>query len=236
MLDALVLVGFVFFFVWLFSAPKEPQTKTPVKIHNRHGHRCYVDGLNPAELSVVKLLAENLDHKDYFLFNNLSIPSEHNGSSQIDHIIVSRFGVFVIESKDYSGWIFGHKHRKEWTATYRGRRNRRSSKYPFQNPLLQNYAHVAALSSHLQYVAKHIRSVVVFSDECEFQTERIENVLYQRELVDYIKKFNVPKLKRGELIMAIGHLSYMCQATHIPPDVHISNIENRIAAKVENNP
>ncbi len=230
MFDALVLIGLAFFFVWLFSASKKPETKTPVRIHNRHGHRCYEDGLNESEQAVVNTLASNLNHNDYFLFNNLTIPSAHNGSTQIDHIVVSRFGIFIIESKNYSGWIYGHANRKKWTATYEN-----GKKYEFQNPIFQNYGHVATLKADMQYAAKYMHSIIIFSDLCKFKTPRINNVLHLSELNDYIKKFNEPKLKQVELLVAIGHLSYMCQASHIQPHVHISNIENRIAAKVEKN-
>ena len=47
-----------------------------------------------------------LDKSIYFPLNNLTLPTK-NGTTQIDHVIVSRHGIFVIESKNIDGWIFG---------------------------------------------------------------------------------------------------------------------------------
>lgn len=55
-----------------------------------------------------------LNAKDYIIINNVTLPIE-NGTTQIDHIIVSKFGIFVIETKNFSGWIFGKKDDLTWT-------------------------------------------------------------------------------------------------------------------------
>ena len=54
-----------------------------------------------------------LDKKQYHLIKNVTLPTA-NGSTQIDHIIVSRYGVFVIETKNMKGWIFGSPNQKIW--------------------------------------------------------------------------------------------------------------------------
>ena len=89
---------------------------------------------------IIKVEALNkLDRSQYHYFHNLIIP--HNGATtQIDNIIVSPFGVFVIEAKYYEGWIFGGAQQKTWWHT-----KSRHEKYPFTNPLYQNYAHIKAL-------------------------------------------------------------------------------------------
>jgi len=55
-----------------------------------------------------------LDRSEYHLLKNVTLPLEE-GTTQIDHIIVSRFGVFVIETKNMKGWIFGDARQKTWT-------------------------------------------------------------------------------------------------------------------------
>ena len=62
------------------------------------------------------------------------VPSR-NGTTQIDHILVSAYGIFVIETKNLKGWIFGSAENATWTQVLAGK------KYPFQNPLKQNYRH-----------------------------------------------------------------------------------------------
>ena len=59
-----------------------------------------------------KVVAGKLDHlpKDqYKVLNNVTIPTP-KGSSQIDHLVVSIYGIFVIETKNYNGWIYGGEH------------------------------------------------------------------------------------------------------------------------------
>src|SRR5262245_49165760 len=72
--------------------------------------------------------------KDYRHFKRILVPTSR-GTSEIDHLIVSRFGLFVIELKDHSGWIFGDENDAYWTAVYFRK------KFSFQNPLRQNYGH-----------------------------------------------------------------------------------------------
>ena len=56
---------------------------------------------------------------EYTIFNNLLF--ENNGySTQIDHLVVSPYGVFVIETKDYKGWIFGGEYSEKWTQNIYG--------------------------------------------------------------------------------------------------------------------
>ena len=103
-----------------------------VTIH-KHGHRCYSEGLNFYEQSVVSILARNLNSNKYYLFNNVILPCSNTKTTQIDHVVVSEYGIFVIESKDYGGWIFGNRDRSKWTQSMKT-----GNKYQFQNPLHQN--------------------------------------------------------------------------------------------------
>jgi hypothetical protein len=81
-----------------------------------------------------------LDKEVYHLIKNVTLPTD-NGSTQIDHIIVSVYGIFVVETKNMKGWIFGSPNQKTWTQKI----YKLSSK--FQNPLHQNYKHVKELQS-----------------------------------------------------------------------------------------
>src|SRR5882757_5479510 len=82
--------------------------------------------------------AEDFDPEVYHHFTNLIIPTSR-GSAELDHLIVSRFGLFVVELKDRSGWIFGNENDAKWTSVHFGK------KFKFQNPLHQNYGHAMAL-------------------------------------------------------------------------------------------
>jgi hypothetical protein len=87
---------------------------------------------NIGEVLVRKFLSNNLPMGSWHLLNNVTLKLE-DGTTQIDHVLVSRFGIFVIETKHYKGWIFGDEKSREWTQVIWGR------KYRFQNPLHQIY-------------------------------------------------------------------------------------------------
>src|SRR5438445_9191178 len=91
----------------------------------------------------------------YHHFRKIILPTSR-GSCEIDHLIVSPFGLFVIENKDRSGWIFGEESDRNWTAVHF------TNKYAFQNPLHQNYGHVKALQELLGIGASKIHASVVF--------------------------------------------------------------------------
>lgn len=114
-----------------------------------------------------------LDPKIYHSLNNVTLNTD-NGTTQIDHVIVSRFGIFVIEAKNFGGWIFGSADQPQWTQSLPG-----GKKFKFQNPLRQNHRHVKALSEFLGLPEDKFHSVVMFWGECEFKTEMPANVMGQ---------------------------------------------------------
>jgi len=121
-----------------------------------------------------------LDKKKYQLLKNVTLQTD-DGTTQIDHIIVSQYGVFVIETKNYKGWIFGSEHSKTWTQSIYGKKS------TFQNPLHQNYKHVKVLQKLLKLDDDKIFSVVVFVGESTFETDMPINVVYPLGLLKFIK-------------------------------------------------
>ena len=137
-----------------------------------------------------------LDKREYRLLKNVTLPIE-GGTTQIDHIIVSRFGIFVIETKNMKGWIFGNPQHKRWTQQLYRR------KHQFQNPLHQNYGHVMTLKSLLGLTDHQLHSVVYFIGDCSFKTPMPENVL-RRGLITYIKRKTTPVLSVEEVDRIVG--------------------------------
>lgn len=119
----------------------------------------------------------------YRVINNVLIPTE-NGTTQVDHVVVSPGGVFAVETKHKNGWIYGNEYDKEWTQV------EFNKKYRFQNPLHQNYAHTKSLAQHLGIDHDKIHSVVVFWGSCELKTRMPDNVckggILSTELQRYI--------------------------------------------------
>lgn len=120
-------------------------------------------------MTVAKKIA--LDGDVYRDLNNVTIPKS-NGTTQIDHIIVSRYGIFVIVTKNMEGWIFGDEKQPQWTQSLYGK------KFRFQNPLHQNYRHTKALEEFLGLPASHFHSAVCFVGEtCKLKTALPANVI-----------------------------------------------------------
>jgi restriction system protein len=121
---------------------------------------------------------------EYKVFNNVIIRTKR-GSTQIDHVIVSPYGLFAVETKDKTGWIFGDANRELWTGVIFKKR------YSFPNPLRQNYAHTKSLSEYLGVGHEKIHSLVIFWGDCEFKTPMPDNVckggILNKRFRDYIQ-------------------------------------------------
>lgn len=111
-----------------------------------------------------------LDSEQYHFFHDILIPDDQ-GSTQIDHVIVSKYGVFVVETKRRDGWIYGTESDEKWRWVFF---NKKGS---FQNPLRQNYRHTKSLAKYLQINHDKIHSLVVFWGKCEFKTQMPERVV-----------------------------------------------------------
>ncbi|WP_201565221.1 NERD domain-containing protein [Psychrobacter sp. CMS30] len=124
-----------------------------------------------------------LEKDVYHRLNNITLPLANGGSTQIDHVIVSIYGIFVIETKNYKGWIFGNEKQRQWTQVIMGR------KYKFQNPLRQNYLHIKTLADLLALDLNYFHSMIAFIGECELKTrdELPEHVLTSG-MASYVKK------------------------------------------------
>lgn len=123
----------------------------------------------------------SLDER-YRVFNNIIVYTDR-GSTQIDHIIVSEFGIFTIETKDKSGWIFGGSDQGEWTQIIYNK------KFKFQNPLRQNYRHTKSLSEFLGIEHDKIYSLIIFWGNCEFKSPMPDNVFKGSIFDNRIKKY-----------------------------------------------
>ena len=107
-------------------------------------------------------------------------------TTQIDHVCLSRYGIFVIETKNYSGWIFGSAEDRQWTQVFKNR-----AKYRFQNPLFQNRLHTRAISKQLGMSSELVHSIIVFiSSASNIKTELPANVTNSPfQAARYIKSF-----------------------------------------------
>ena len=132
------------------------------------------------EWQVNLLIKFFLNINEYHLVKDVTLPTE-KGTTQIDHIVVSKYGIFVIETKNMKGWILGGANKKHWTQKI----YKHTSK--FQNPLHQNYKHVKTLEACLNSRKECVFSVIIFIGDSTFKTKMPENVTFARGGVEYIK-------------------------------------------------
>lgn len=177
---------------------------------------------NDGEVRVSRLLCTHFSPPDYHLLNHVTIRMD-DGTTQVDHILVSRFGVFVIETKDFTGWIFASATDATWTQVHF------RHKVKFQNPILQNFRHLLAVQGLLDFLPPEVvKSVVVFSGDAEFKTTTPEGVMPIGDLVEYLRRQNDEVMSLNRLQFCVGRLETARLAISDETDVeHIQSLSRR---------
>ena len=135
----------------------------------------------------VKLELNKLSKKEYIILNDIML-EDQNGTHQIDHIVISKYGIFVIETKNYYGMIVGDEYQVNWTK-YLGK-----NKYSFKNPIHQNYGHIKALEEVLHLKEDKFISVICISNQAKVEVNdknvvQLDNInelilSYEKEIID----------------------------------------------------
>lgn len=118
---------------------------------------------------------------EFRVFNDILLGTA-KGSSQIDHVVISKYGVFVIETKNYSGWIHGHEYSEYWTQSIYDKKTK------FRNPIKQNWAHIYALKEVLsEFRQVSYLPIIVFTGSAVLKniTSNVP-VIYAHQLIDTI--------------------------------------------------
>jgi len=177
---------------------------------------------NRSEAKVSRALKKRFAAPDYHLLNHVTLPLGE-GTTQIDHILVSRFGVFVIETKDYRGWIFAGPNDRYWTQVlYR-------AKFRFQNPLRQNYAHARAVHDLLEFLpADAICPAVVFTGTAEFKTAVPDGVFSLAGFLAYVESQAVESMSINRVQFCVGRLeTARLSITKVTDVEHVRRLRRR---------
>lgn len=141
-----------------------------------------------------------LPNSRYVKFHNVTLPTAR-GTTQIDHLIVSRNGIFVVETKMMKGWIYGSQYDKQWTQKFP------NSSFMFQNPLRQNFGHIKALQEILPDLADDVfQSVICMCGEHKIKTKMPKNVTRGVWYVKFIRSFKEKKLTAEQLSKVISSI------------------------------
>lgn len=129
------------------------------------------------------------------LMTNLYIPKADGSTTELDLIMIAETGIYVFESKNYSGWIFGDERYKSWTQTLPNKQ-----KYKFFNPIWQNKGHIKALEAVIGIEEKELtKSYIVFSERCTLKKINVTSpsvkVIKRDNLLRTIKKDSMESRK-----------------------------------------
>ena len=157
------------------------------------------------EQIVNDVLQVSLSDDDYALLSNVTLPivdlDGNKGTSQVDHILISTRGVFVIETKHYRGSIVGTEDSYEWFQYTQ------FDKYTFQNPIRQNRSHIFAIEGITGYPAAEMLNVVSFSGDAVFKSEQPNGVVKSSELRSHIESYPRGKLGIEDVYRLTGQLN-----------------------------
>lgn len=176
---------------------------------------------------------------EYMVINDLLLPSSQ-GTTQIDHVVVSPYGIFVIETKNYKGWIYGNEQSEKWIQSLiSGRRYGyfTKDKYPFRNPICQNRTHVNAVKALICSIGDFkIIPIVAFSDDATLcLTCPNYIVIHWAYLKRTIQLYNEPCIspedvqRITEILLSVDIKEEGSREKHVE---HVHNIEAQQMAKL----
>lgn len=172
-----------------------------------------------------------------FLFN-CYLPRDNDKTTEIDVLMIHKSGLYVFESKNYSGWIFGNEKGKMWTQTLP--QGRGSHKEHFLNPVMQNNLHIKWLKNLLQDDTIPMHSIIVFSERCTLKKVDItsQNVsvtnrdqVYERILT--IDSKTTSGLTPNKVIELYEKLYPYSQVSEDVRQAHIDSVNSKIQQKVQ---
>ena len=172
-----------------------------------------------------KQALNKLPKDKYTLLNDVFISTD-KGTHQIDHVIVSKYGIFSIETKQYNGYITGNKYDKNWV------RHAGNKKYYYTNPIRQNYGHVKALSELLKIDESKIYNIVCIPSKAKLKIE------HDGELVGYDTIVNKILSFKNEVIYNEDEIVDIIKSNNITDKTtkkeHIKNIKENVIDKDPN--
>lgn len=182
-----------------------------------------------AEMNIVYIL-NKYKTKDVKILNNVYIPTKNGKTTEIDVLMIHPLGIFVFESKDYSGWIYGNEKDYQWTQTLVS--YGKTYKNHFYNPIKQNEGHIKALKELIGNVNTY--SFVVFTNNCVLKKiTRISNnsfLIYksnlQKTLNNIIENANVSSLSEENINIIYNKLYPFTQVSDEIKRQHIIDISN----------
>lgn len=178
------------------------------------------------ELTVVDAVTDIVKDEPHHVMQNVTLGLKNGGSSQIDVLLFSKYGIFVIEAKAFRGLISGDIKEAKWKQSQLFGEDRE-----FRNPIRQNRSHLYALVECIGIPMHHMHSLVIFGEYSRFETQISEDVIKLDQLKDFIRSKEPNILTEQQLAHLIGKTELarlpQCQETD---DKHIEYVKTKSAA------
>ena len=157
----------------------------------------------------------------YHVLDNILLKTK-KGSTQIDHVIVSPFGIFVVETKNYKGMMFGDMQGMVWTQVLP-----RRGHFRVYNPVRQNQGHLENLSKQTKIPLNYMCGVIVFTDP----TVNLSNVncpicFRVDEVYEFINSFNVKLFNNRQIHEIIQRIDKVNIDSYINRQKHIDYVNS----------
>lgn len=151
---------------------------------------------------------------EYLVINDIMIKTKDGITHQIDHVVISKYGIFVIETKQYNGYIKGNDYDKRWLI-----KNGKKKIY-VNNPLHQNYGHVKSLEEILNLPEEKFISLVCIPSRATVSVKS-NNVTRIYDLIDKIISYKEDIIENpNELYEIITNLNI---TDKVERKVHVKN-------------
>jgi hypothetical protein len=210
--------------VWLISLIKVFWLLLPAAVIVRLCGSPLFKGMT-GELKVRLFIRLHLDRRIYHVFSGLLLPTA-DGTTQIDHLLVSRYGLFVIETKNMHGRISGGERERTWRQEIGGRT------VGFQNPLHQNYLHIKTLHELLGISEAHLFSVIAFVGRSEFGSRMPSNVTQGSGFVRCIKARRKKVLSAAQVEQIVKAVSTVRLRNSLRNRrLHVRQVKARVLSK-----
>ncbi len=170
----------------------------------------------------VRGLLSQLPKTEYVVLNDVLLPG-YKGTTQIDHVVVSLYGIFVIESKNYSGKIYGSHDSEKWSQYINGEEN------TFRNPIKQNQGHVIAIEKLLRLGDEYMIPIVVFTGSATLKLYGCDEVIYDGMLLEKTYRHRDIMLTPAQMVAYAGIIDDRIDENPQTKSAHLCGVKERVA-------
>ncbi len=165
---------------------------------------------------------KKLNKRKYKVINDVLLKTQ-KGSTQIDHIVISKYGIFVIETKNYKGIIKGNEYDDNWSQILINKSE------TLRNPIKQNNGHIKALKDLIpEFRYKNIKSIVLFTKRAKLKVNCETSVTYFNKVNKIIKKYRNEEFTKEDVERIYNKINELNINSFKERKTHVKNVKRNI--------